>query len=250
MLLEPGEKPLDLPACVVEAADLDGRALEVCGEECDLGSVVAPQANAAHRDGELGITFTDQLDLGIVEDGEAVAFVLNNGPPALGAKARALLHAGHEAGAGSIDAGPPVVAAIALVEDVGAAGGDRHRPAALDVVDVGIVDVAEGRLVGHRYVDDMLPAAERLVVGLAGVTIHKRVKPTARDRLEKAAKSAIAVTHARSFLSLDNQKVAGSSCCDRACTRVIVNRSPDSPAFDGGGQKRHRRTLAVEKNNR
>src|SRR5216683_1435434 len=107
MLLEPAEQQLDLPACLVEAADLDGRALEVVGEEGDLGSVVAPQANAAHRDGELGITFTDQLDLGIVEDGEAVAFVLNNGPPALGAKARALLHACHEAGAGRIDAGPP-----------------------------------------------------------------------------------------------------------------------------------------------
>src|SRR6266851_1005611 len=50
MLLEPAEQQLDLPACLVEAADLDGRALEVVGEEGDLGSVVAPQANAAHRD--------------------------------------------------------------------------------------------------------------------------------------------------------------------------------------------------------
>src|SRR5712691_8594426 len=342
MLLDPSEQQLDLPAPLVEAADLDGGALEVVGEEGDLGSVVALETNAAHRDGELGIAFADQLDLGIVEDGEATAPGLADGPPALGAKACALLHAGHEAGAGPIDAGPPVVAAIALVVDVGAAGGDRHRPADLDVVDVGIGDVDEGRIVGHRVVDDMhlqppdaavalgpfddfaerngggidqpqhlatlashqpvgqprqpgeglaedrqraagigigqgrarqradpemvvvmgvgvprrlqgaqtrdpaklgidqrhqmVPAAERLVVGIAGVTIHKRVKPTPRDRLEKTAKSAIAVTHARSFLSLDNQKVAGSSCCDRACTRVIVNRSPDSPASYGGGK--------------
>src|SRR5882762_4460338 len=47
----------------------------------------------------------------------------------------------------------------------------------------------------------MVPAAEPLVVGIAGVTIHKRVEPTPRDRLEKTAKSAIAVAHARSFLS-------------------------------------------------
>src|SRR6267154_4082549 len=129
MLLDPSEQQLDLPAPLVEAADLDGGALEVVGEEGDLGSVVALETNAAHRDGELGVTFADQLDLGIVEDGEATALGLADGPPALGAKARALLHAGHEAGAGPIDAGPPVVAAIALVVDVGAAGGVRHRPA-------------------------------------------------------------------------------------------------------------------------
>ncbi len=67
MLLDPSEQQLDLPTCLVEAADLDGGAFEVVGEEGDRGSVVALETNAAHRDGELGITFTDQLDLGIVE---------------------------------------------------------------------------------------------------------------------------------------------------------------------------------------
>src|SRR5882757_8473049 len=70
------------------------------------------------------------------------------------------------------------------------------------------------------------------------MTIHKRIEPAPRDRLEKIAKDAIAVAHARSFLSLDNQKVAGSPSCGRACTRVISNRSPDSPASYGGGARR------------
>src|ERR1700730_16057210 len=42
VLLDPPEQQLDLPACLVEAADLDGRALEVVGEEGDLGSIIAP----------------------------------------------------------------------------------------------------------------------------------------------------------------------------------------------------------------
>src|SRR5215212_4743565 len=155
MLLDPSEQQLDLPAHFVEAADVDGRALEVVGEEGDFASVVALEANAAHRDGELGIALADQLDLGIVEDGEAVAPDLVDSPPALSAEACAALHARDEPGARGIDAGPPVIAAIALVVDVGAAGLDRHRPADFDVVDVGIGDVDEGRIVAYGIVDDV-----------------------------------------------------------------------------------------------
>src|SRR6266446_1877765 len=97
MLLDPAEQQLDLPARLVEAGDVDGGALEVVGQQSELGSVVAPQANAAHRDGELGIALAHQLDLGIVEDGEAVALGLLDWPPVLGAKAGGLLHAGDEA---------------------------------------------------------------------------------------------------------------------------------------------------------
>ncbi len=229
-----------------------------------------------------------------------------------------------------MDADPPVISAIGLVEDIGVTRHDRHFPADLDIVDVGIGHGDLGGIVRYRIVDDMqlqaldtaiplgpvdqlaqrdrrgidqpdhlvafppqgsagqsrqlgeglgedrqraagvgigerrarqladpqvimmvgvgipsrlqpaqapdpaklgadqhqqmLPAAERLVVGIAGMTIHKPIEPTTRDRLEKVAKNAIAVAHARScFLSLDNQKVAGSSSKERACTRDISN---------------------------
>src|SRR5260370_37144682 len=69
----------------------------------------------------------------------------------------------------------------------------------------------------------MVPAAERLVAGIAGVTLHKRVKPTPRERLGATAKRAIAVTHAPSFLGLENQTAAGSAWCDRAWTRVTTD---------------------------
>jgi hypothetical protein len=92
---------------------------------------------------------------------------------------------------------------------------------------------------GVEQRDKVVPATERLVVGVAVMTIHKRVEPAPRDRLEKVAKDAIAVAHARSFLSLDNQKVAGSSRFGRACTRVISNRSPDIPAEAAAGGRSH-----------
>src|SRR5258708_29219541 len=53
MLLDPSEQQLDLPAPLVEAADLDGGSLEVVGQEGDPGSIVALETNAAHRNGEL-----------------------------------------------------------------------------------------------------------------------------------------------------------------------------------------------------
>src|SRR5258708_36217424 len=84
MLLDPSEQQLDLPAPLVEAADLDGGSLEVVGQEGDPGSIVALEANAAHRDGELGIAFADQLDLGISDDGEAVPCGFAGGPPTVG----------------------------------------------------------------------------------------------------------------------------------------------------------------------
>ena len=92
----------------------------------------------------------------------------------------------------------------------------------------------------------MIPAAERLVVGIAAMAIHNRVEPPTSDRLEKIAKDAIAVAHARSFLSLDNQKVAGSACYAGHAPRVIVNCSPDSPAVTGGGGPKGREGSEVD----
>src|SRR5262245_17682673 len=62
-------------------------------------------------------------------------------------------------------------------------------------------------------------------------------KPPAPDRFEELPENAIAVAHARSFLSLDNQKVAGSRRSGRACACATVTHSPDGPALAGRGDR-------------
>src|SRR5262244_2524092 len=52
----------------------------------------------------------------------------------------------------------------------------------------------------------MIPAFEALVVRVPVVAVHNSRKPPPIDRFEQTSKGAIKVAHARSFLSLDNQK--------------------------------------------
>src|ERR1700686_4460482 len=63
---------------------------------------------------------------------------------------------------------------------------------------------------GHQ----MIPTLERLVVGVPLAFVHNRLKPPPIDRFKKTPKDAIAIAHARPFLSLDNRK--GSVCADTA----------------------------------
>src|SRR5713226_7616909 len=63
----------------------------------------------------------------------------------------------------------------------------------------------------------MIPAFERLVVGVAVMPLHNSSKLPSIDRFEEVPKDAIHVLHARPFLSLDNQKVLGSRRIGRAC---------------------------------
>src|SRR5439155_8597349 len=56
----------------------------------------------------------------------------------------------------------------------------------------------------QRY--QMIPAVEGLVVGVPVVAVHNGRKPPPIDRFEQTSKDAIEIAHARSFLSLDNQK--------------------------------------------
>src|SRR5260221_8635061 len=107
VLLDPSEQQLDLPACLVEAGDGDGGALEVVGDEGDLFASLAFEPDAAHRDSKLGVTLADQPDLGVVEDGEATGLALLERPPLMRPEAGGGLHAGHEAGLGLVEAGPP-----------------------------------------------------------------------------------------------------------------------------------------------
>src|SRR5437016_717371 len=85
----------------------------------------------------------------------------------------------------------------------------------------------------------MVPAFETLVVRITVVARDDCIELTTTDRFKYLSKSATAEAHARPsyFLSLDNQKVAASRRFGRACARVTVNRSPDSPArerMEGG----------------
>src|SRR5208282_2418093 len=88
----------------------------------------------------------------------------------------------------------------------------------------------------------VIPALEALIVSVRTVASDHRGEPPPRDRFKQVSKNAIAVAHARPFyfLSLDNQKVAASCRLGRACTRVTVNRSPDSRALVGEGAARKR----------
>src|ERR1700730_15811374 len=59
------------------------------------------------------------------------------------------------------DRGPPAVVAIALVKDIGRSRLECNRATDLGVVDVGIGDVEDARIVGLRVKDDMhLQAAD------------------------------------------------------------------------------------------
>src|SRR5262249_22667599 len=63
----------------------------------------------------------------------------------------------------------------------------------------------------HRQ---MVPALERLAIGVPVVPLHDRAELPPFDGFEQPCKDAIDELHARPFLSLDNRK--GSVCADSA----------------------------------
>src|SRR5580658_4767374 len=117
MLLDPAKQQFDLPALFVECRDFDGGALKVVGEKRDLCALVAPDANAAHGNEKLGIAFADEPDLGIVDDGKAVALAFPERQPADGTKPRRSFLTRHEYGARLMNASPPLVFAVGFVEN-------------------------------------------------------------------------------------------------------------------------------------
>src|ERR1700726_2451325 len=83
----------------------------------------------------------------------------------------------------------------------------------------------------HRH--KMVPAFERLVVGIAVMPLDDLPKFPSIDRLEKLPKDAIHVMHARP-LSESRQPESIRFTLDLPGMRCgIVNRSPDSPAARG-----------------
>src|SRR4051812_25169714 len=56
----------------------------------------------------------------------------------------------------------------------------------------------------------MIPALERFVVGIGVVSLHNFPKLPSIDWFDEVSKDAIAILHARHFLSLDNLKASSS----------------------------------------
>src|SRR6202011_6326053 len=98
---------------------------------------------------------TDELHLGIVDDCEAIPVSFPDRPPARGPKARLLLLAWPEAGAGVMKAYPPGVTAIGLVEHVSGAGLDRDLLSRRHVIYRRWRDRQTARMIRAGIVDDV-----------------------------------------------------------------------------------------------
>jgi hypothetical protein len=72
MLLDPAEQQFDLLAGFVKRGDLDRRAFQIIGNEGQFCAVIAPEADAAHRNRKPGIACADEINLGIIDDREAI----------------------------------------------------------------------------------------------------------------------------------------------------------------------------------
>src|SRR5262245_30320769 len=80
----------------------------------------------------------------------------------------------------------------------------------------------------------MIPALERLVVGISVQTIHNRPKLPPIDRFKEPSKIASAKSHARPSVSRQPKKSRFASA-PPGMHRDIVNHSSDSPIQKGRG---------------
>src|SRR6185312_10178143 len=85
----------------------------------------------------------------------------------------------------------------------------------------------------QRY--HVIPALERLVVGIALVAIHNRPKPPSINRFKELSKGAIEVVHARSLSESRQPESIRFTPVWPGMLRDIVIHSPDSPALTGEG---------------
>lgn len=155
MLLDPTEQEFDLPSRLIEAGDLDCRALEIVADEGDGFTGVWLESDAAQRDIELGIAFAGKLDLGIIDDAEALAGAFADISGFDGPEPGAGFWAGDEKSLAIMDICPPIEAAVGLVEDIGRTSLDQGFTADLDIIDGGLGDLDRVRDVGLGIVDDM-----------------------------------------------------------------------------------------------
>src|SRR5258705_10669161 len=93
------------------------------------------------------------------------------------------------------------------------------------------IDASE---LGKHQRDQVIPAFEHLVVGIAVMSFHRARQLNPRDRFQQPSKNAIAKPHAR---SLSESRQPESTCfmpVKPGMHRDIVNHSPDSPARKRG----------------
>src|ERR1700730_3754720 len=96
-----------------------------------------------------------------LEHGETIALRMRDEALTNDVEAHVGLRPGNENRTLVGDRGPPAVVAIALVKDIGRSRLEGDRATDLGVVDVGIGDVEDARIVGLRVKDDMhLQAAD------------------------------------------------------------------------------------------
>src|SRR5580658_1476744 len=220
MLLDPAKQQLDLPAGLIERGYLHRGAVHVVGDEGDYTALIALDANAAQRDGQLGISLAGEHDFGIVDDGEAVTDALFHRPTFVRPKPRILLRPRDEAGFGGVDLGPPAVVIVPLVEHVGCARLDRHPPADLDVVDGRRRDLDLAWAIGLGVVDDMHFHAADTSIPLGPAT---HLAERDRRRVDEAQHLASAVPgHAVGYLRQHGKDVRKNS--DRAARVRIRQR--------------------------
>jgi SAM domain (Sterile alpha motif) len=155
MLFDPAKQQLDLPSSLVEGGDVDGGSFEVIGQQGDGFAVGALDPEPAQSDRQLRIALAGQAHLIVLEHGETVALGERDRALANEVEAHVGLGSGDEDRALASDRGPPAVVAIALIKDVGRPGLDRDRATDLGVVNVGVGDVEDARIVGLRVKDDM-----------------------------------------------------------------------------------------------
>src|SRR5271167_536133 len=161
MLFDPAKQQLDLPSGLVEGGDVDDGSCEVIGQQGDGFAVGSLDPEPAQSDRQLRIALAGEAHLTVLEHGETIALRERDRALANDVEAHVGLGSGDEDRALVSDRGPPAVVAIALIKDIGRPRLDRDRATDLGVVNVGIGDVEDARIVDLRVKDDMhLQAAD------------------------------------------------------------------------------------------
>jgi hypothetical protein len=133
----------------------------VIGQQGDGFAVGSLDPEPAQSDWQNRIALAGEAHLTVFEHGEIIALRARDRALANDLEAHVGLGPSDEDRALVSDRGPPAIVAIALIKDIGRTRFDRDRATDLGVVNVGIGDVEDARVIGLRVKDDMhLQAAD------------------------------------------------------------------------------------------
>src|SRR5215831_11750739 len=137
------------------------------GQQGDGFPVGSLDPQPAQSDRQLRIALAGKAHLVVLEHGEIVALGGCDKARADVVEAHVGLGPGDEDRALVSDCGPPAVVAIPLVKDIARPRLDRQRATDLGVVNIGIGNVEDARIIGLRVKDDMELQAANAPVRLA-----------------------------------------------------------------------------------